>query len=979
MATHGLIGREREVTELRKIAAAARRRRGRLVLIAGEAGIGKTALVEQVLGRPGRVVLRGAAAASGTPPLGPLVQAIRSHPKWPRIADEALIDVAGGSQRTVLLGPMFPEIEPWDGVRVQPERGSTSIAAHERDGPVLRDAICELVVALSRSEGITIVLDDLQYADHATIDALPALARWARRERLLVIGIYRNDELSRANPVRRLRVDLRREGDLDEITLAPLGADATIELAARVLGARPDAVLADRIVDRSQGLPMFVEELAGALLGEGAVSIVDGLATLVRADLPIPETLRDSILVRADGMAPAQREALLIAAVAGDEVETALVDQVVLAANGWAEAGLERGILIADAHGALTFRHALVREVMGDEVPAHERRACHRHIATLLAARNAQPLTVAEHWLAAGEPNEAVPCLVTAAESSSRVRAYRDAATAFRRALDEDRGALVARVEVVERLADSTELSGAVADAARLWEVAAASRAAESRPDLAGQDLRRRARALEVAGRWSRAIEARLAAAHAFESAALPAESAIERLTAASHLRSSANFSASLEVLAVTRALAVESGRRDLEARALGLEGNVRARMGDATEGLALVRRGLGVALDLGLTTAAAELYQRLADSLEHAGTYEPARAAYLEGAEYCRTRSIEPTAQLCLACMAVVLWQTGDWSGAERTSREVIASSDATPHAIAVAEGIAGMVAAMRGNSRRARPHLQRSQQIARRIELAAMELISCWGLAVCDRLDGDGPAALDRYREILLRWERTEERHYVVQPLRWATTVFADAGDAPQVRACTDALATIAAQTGQPEAVAALGNALAEAATLEGDHVAAVAHLTSALETISARDLPLDRAAIGRRMGLALARAGRRADAVSVLVGAARTARRLGATPLSMLIAADLAAMGESVERRIGRREARRLADHGLTSRELEVVRLVSHGLTSREIGTVLFISPRTVDMHVGSALTKLDCRTRAEAVQRVATLGLLSAPSG
>jgi DNA-binding CsgD family transcriptional regulator len=96
-------------------------------------------------------------------------------------------------------------------------------------------------------------------------------------------------------------------------------------------------------------------------------------------------------------------------------------------------------------------------------------------------------------------------------------------------------------------------------------------------------------------------------------------------------------------------------------------------------------------------------------------------------------------------------------------------------------------------------------------------------------------------------------------------------------------------------------------------------------------------------------------------------------------MLIAADLAAMGESVERRIGRREARRLADHGLTSRELEVVRLVSHGLTSREIGTVLFISPRTVDMHVGSALTKLDCRTRAEAVQRVATLGLLSAPSG
>jgi DNA-binding CsgD family transcriptional regulator len=324
---------------------------------------------------------------------------------------------------------------------------------------------------------------------------------------------------------------------------------------------------------------------------------------------------------------------------------------------------------------------------------------------------------------------------------------------------------------------------------------------------------------------------------------------------------------------------------------------------------------------------------------------------------------------------MAVVLWQTGQWSQAERTAREVIGSADATQHAHAVAEGILGIVAALRGSAGRARQHLEASLQIARRIELAAMELISSWGLAVCDRLDGDEAGALDRCRRLLARWERTEERHYVVPALRWAATVFAENNEAAGVRACADALGRIAAQTAQPEAIAALASTLGEAASLESQVDAAAAHFESALEAISIRDLPLERAEIGRRAGVALVQAGRRAEGVAALVTAARTARRVGATPLGVRVAADLAALGEPVERRLGSREAHRLADRGLTRRELEVIRHVAHGLTSREIGRALFISPRTVEMHVGSALAKLDCRTRSEAVQRVAMLGLLA----
>ena len=972
MRTVGLIGRDHEVRELGAAASAARRRGG-LVLVAGDAGIGKTAIVEQAIDGRLPVVLRGAARTSGTAPFGPLIAAIRSHPRWPAIAADVVQAPGVPDVARHVIGLLFGELAPSGGAHTTGEAVPRLTA--DGDPDATRDAVCRLVVELARIEPLAIILDDLQRADHATIDALPGLAQRAAREPLLVVGMYRTDEMPRSSPVRRLRVELRRDGRLHEIVLGPLDAESTVALAARTLGARPDDLLARRLFDRSQGLPLFVEELSAALLADEAVVIVDGVATLVHDDLPIPETLRDSILIRADGLAPTDREALATAALLSDGVDATLVDELAGGNDAWRRAGMERGILVAHGEGSVAFRHGLAREVLLDDLTSSERRTQHRRIAEILAVRGAEPLVVAEHWLGAGETREAVTWLVRAAEASCRVHAYRDAASIYRRVLDEDRGTLASPVDVLERLAACLELSGSLSEAARSWETAAGARAAGGRPDLAAEAQRRRARVLEVQGRWAWAIEARLAAVTAFEAAGCPAEAATERLAAAAHLRSAANLTVALGLLGTARTEAREAGRVDLEARAIGLEGNVLARMGRADEGLPLVRRGLTLALDGGLTAAAAELFQRLADSLEHAGSYDPARTAYLEGADYCRTRAIEQTAQLCLACMAVVLWQTGQWTQAERTSREVIGSTDATQHARAVAEGILGIVAALRGSARRARPHLEASLRIARRIELAAMELISSWGLAICDRLDADETGALDRCRRFLARWERTEERHYVVPALRWAATVFAEQDDAAGVRACADALARIAAQTAQPEAIAALATTLGEGALLDGDAGAGAAYFASALEAISARDLPLERAEIGRRAGVALVRVGRRNDGLAALVAAARTARRLGATPLGVMIATDMAALGEPVERRLGSREARRLADQGLTRRELEVIRHVGHGLTSREIGRALFISPRTVEMHVGSALTKLDCRTRAEAVQRVAALGLLA----
>ena len=132
----------------------------------------------------------------------------------------------------------------------------------------------------------------------------------------------------------------------------------------------------------------------------------------------------------------------------------------------------------------------------------------------------------------------------------------------------------------------------------------------------------------------------------------------------------------------------------------------------------------------------------------------------------------------------------------------------------------------------------------------------------------------------------------------------------------------------------------------------------------------MPFERAQIEHRAGVALAAAGERERGLERLDEAYRTARKLGARPLASDVARDVAALGESVGRRLGGRAA---DESGLSRREREVVRLLAAGRTNREIAQELFLSPRTVDMHVRNILRKLDCRSRVEAAGRARELGL------
>src|SRR6185369_16566202 len=214
------------------------------------------------------------------------------------------------------------------------------------------------------------------------------------------------------------------------------------------------------------------------------------------------------------------------------------------------------------------------------------------------------------------------------------------------------------RLDVVDRLARCAELSGDHALAVTsLRELDAGSPRADVHRRLAVQH--------ELLGHWPPALAARESAARAYAKHQQPAEAAVERLAVAAHLRSAASFRAALEVLDAAESDAEDAGRTDLLCRVRGVRGNVLARMGRADEGVPMVRAALRLALGHGLTVPAAELYQRLADSLEHAGDYRQAGRAYDSAYEFCERHDQGAAGQLCRACATVVMFHSGRWDRA--------------------------------------------------------------------------------------------------------------------------------------------------------------------------------------------------------------------------------------------------------------------------------------------------------------------------
>jgi DNA-binding NarL/FixJ family response regulator len=943
-----LIGRGTDRAWLEDAARSAAAGRGGLVLLAGEAGVGKTRLAEAALRGSGVDVLRGAATATATPPYGPVVAALRSHLRSRPAALRS-------------CGPLRAHL-----AMLLPELGR---ATAQSDRATLFEAIRCAFETIARAEPAAVLLDDLQWSDEATLELLAALAAPLRELPLLVVGAYRTDELPRDHPLRRLRADLRRARILRELQVGPLDEAASTALAEQVLGEPVSPRLAAVLHDRTQGVPFFVEELAEALRCGGRLVAGDsGLELTGDAELPVPDTIRDAVLLRTAGLSEAGRNAAEAASVAGAEFAVELV-AALGCEPGLAEL-LRTGLVEEREGGRAAFRHALARGAIYESVPWLRRRSLHRRLAEQLEASGAPSTEIAVHKLAAGDRESAVEALLAAAADLAAVHAYRDAARAGHRALElwTDGERPDERLGALERYARWAELAGELAEATRALREAVAGLAGAPAAPL----QRRLAGLYELQGDRGRALAARRIAADAFAAAGEAGEAAAERLATAGYLQSAGKHSEAVELATVAGEEAVRADRVDLRARALGLRGVALAKRGEFDTGAETVRAALSLALEHELTVEAAELYQRLGTVLETAADYGGAQQALASAVGLCEAGGAAE--HVCLSCMAYVLRELGEWDQAAELCEELEAGSG-PPDTTLVVDGILGAIHALRGDERRARPLLLRCLASATRLDVVSMTVDSAAALAWLDAEAGEPETAAGHHRFVLERWQRSEDHHYAVPPLRVAACFFAEHGDLARARACAEALSSIAASAGHADALAALAHALGETALAEGDTDAAAAQLERALELHATLEIPFERAHVELRAGVALAAAGRTETAIERLADAHRRARRLRARPLASSAAAELARLGASLSEILGARAAAEHATGGLSRRELEVMRLVAAGRTNREIARELFLSSRTVDMHVRNILAKLRCRSRTEATARAGALGLLA----
>src|SRR5882757_7384130 len=414
IASPVFVGRTTELATLTAAFDAAVSGQPSTVIVAGEAGVGKSRLVDELIHHTvadGAQVLAGGALELGAEglPFAPFSAALRGLVR--DLGVEAIQSLVPDSGE---LGGLLPELG----------------GAVDRGGArsELFETFLRLLERLAEQQPVVLVLEDLHWADRSTRELLVFVLRSLRTSRVLLVATYRSDDLHRRHPLRALLAELPRIPHVQRIDLERLGRREVAELAAGIRGHEPDPEMLDTLMERAEGNPLFVEAL---------------LACDDRARCYIDETLRDLLLRAVEQLPEPTQRVLRIAAAAGVRVDYPLLARVSDLGPAELDEGLrtavENNILVSEGD-RLRFRHALIQEAVHDELLPSERIALHRRYAealerepSLLGCR--AQVEIAHHWYAAHVVSKALTSAWVAAAEAAESYAYAEQLTLLERVL----------------------------------------------------------------------------------------------------------------------------------------------------------------------------------------------------------------------------------------------------------------------------------------------------------------------------------------------------------------------------------------------------------------------------------------------------------------------------------------------------------------------------------------------------------------
>jgi DNA-binding CsgD family transcriptional regulator/tetratricopeptide (TPR) repeat protein len=914
--------------------------RGSTLLVAGEAGIGKTRLLRSIGRRAQALGVRWVQ--------GDLAPQDANNPA------AILLDLF----RTLRIDP---ELVPLSDELL--ERFATASRA---GGTYSRTLMVELMDRLRTglSGPTLLIFEDLQWADDLSLEAIGELARHVSDRPVLLIGAYRLDETPPGTPFRDWRGRLLTQRLATEVKLERLTPEQTATMTTLLLATGMPAPrdVSAAVHARSNGLPLHIEEL---IAGVRAAGPVDADAILSAS---VPDTIEDMILARAARRSSKAQEVARAGAVLGrcfvPEVLAGVMDLPVGELDDALKELVDHAILYdfgtVDA-GFYDFRHQLLRDALYRSTPERERRRYHARAGEFGAVLEGQTEVHSSlHFERAGLREQAYQAAIEGARAAVRVSAHREAFELYRRAVANMPDTLTAleRAELLEAYADQ---AGAVEQHEATVDAALAAQAAYLEADRPAAAATLYGVLYTIMRRNGEPLSARRRLVAEWEAI-------LDALPPSPEHHESAQFARIFRLVNDVDANDLDAARRTYDeilatlggqwANVDRIDANSRLAMariieGDVDGGLAALTGSADEARAAGYEETGVTAYRDAAVYAIRSMEYGAAARALEVGLRYADSIQQSHCAHVMAALHAELEWASGRWDAAVDQAGQAIVDHGCR-RAPNMARWPLGYVHLGRGEVDEARRVLDEALAFGDRSEMIEWRLPPRWGLAEAALIAGEPARAIalceEAFTLALAQDERALLTPFVVTGVRAYQAAGRPADAERWLAACTERLAPSTAfarpalEHGQGLVSLAAGSTGVARTCLE----TAVAGWDERGRIWEACWARLDLAA-------AMARSNRHAAAVALAGQVRETAARLP-SPLLVARADELV--------RTGRGRVTEVEPwHPLTAREFEVARLIGEGYTNGEIADALGIAPKTASSHVEHILAKLGASRRAE----------------